>query len=63
VAYVLLGEQTVRDWKERNARASDLLEFAKLRPKDAPAQSAFDLGASPPTIAEQVGELPLGDKL
>ncbi len=61
--YVLLGEQTVKDWKDKNARASELLEFAKLRPKEVPVQSKFDLAVKAPTIAEQVGELPLGDKL
>jgi type III restriction enzyme len=39
--YVLLGEQTVKDWKAKNARASDLLEFARLRPKEAPTQGTL----------------------
>jgi type III restriction enzyme len=29
--YVLLGERTVKEWKEKNARPKDLLEFARLR--------------------------------
>ena len=29
--YVLLGEMIVRDWKKKNARASELLDYARLR--------------------------------
>lgn len=29
--YVLLGETIVKDWKKKNARASDLLDYARLR--------------------------------
>ena len=29
--YVLLGETIVKDWKKKNARASELLEYARLR--------------------------------
>lgn len=29
--YVLLGESIVRDWHSKNARATDLLDYAKLR--------------------------------
>ncbi len=39
--YVLLGEQTVREWKSKNATASDLLEFARLRRKEAPSQGSL----------------------
>ncbi len=39
--YVLLGEATVRDWEAKNARASELLEFARLRHRDAPAQATL----------------------
>lgn len=39
--YVLLGEQTVKDWKGKNARASELLEFARLRHKNAAAQGTL----------------------
>lgn len=39
--YVLLGEQAVKSWKEKKARASDLLEFARLRHKDAPTQESL----------------------
>jgi type III restriction enzyme len=50
--YVLLGEHTVKDWKDKNASASDLLEFAKLRPKEAPTQSAFDFSIEAPPTAD-----------
>ena len=30
--YVLLGEATVLEWKDKGARLADMLEFAKLRP-------------------------------
>lgn len=36
--YVLLGEQTVKEWRSKKARASDLLEFARLRHADHPVQ-------------------------
>lgn len=39
--YVLLGEQTVKDWKGKNAKVSELLEYAKLRTKEAPTQGSF----------------------
>jgi type III restriction enzyme len=39
--YVLLGEQTVKEWKSKNAKASDLLEFARLRHKGSPAQGVL----------------------
>lgn len=29
--YALLGERTVKEWKEKNARPKELLEFARLR--------------------------------
>jgi type III restriction enzyme len=36
--YVLLGESVVKEWKSKNARVSELLEFAKLRRAAAPTQ-------------------------
>jgi type III restriction enzyme len=36
--YVLLGESSTRDWKTKNARVSDLLEFARLRRTNVPTQ-------------------------
>ena len=39
--YLLLGENTVKEWKNKNARASELLEFARLRHKDTPAQGTL----------------------
>jgi type III restriction enzyme len=39
--YVLLGEETVKNWKEKNARVGDLLEFAKLRDKVGPSQGTL----------------------
>lgn len=30
--YVLLGEDVVREWQEKGARVSELLDFARLRP-------------------------------
>ncbi|MGI9019742.1 MAG: DEAD/DEAH box helicase family protein [Solirubrobacterales bacterium] len=36
--YVLLGEQSVREWKQKNARVSELLEYARLRRKVKPTQ-------------------------
>ena len=36
--YVILGEQAVREWKGKNARVSELLEYARLRRKEAPQQ-------------------------
>lgn len=37
-SYVLLGESIVRQWHAKNARASELLEYARLRPKVAQPQ-------------------------
>ncbi|GAA0401101.1 hypothetical protein GCM10009541_50240 [Micromonospora gifhornensis] len=39
--YVLLGESIVRDWKAKNARASDLLDYARLRRVEARPQETF----------------------
>jgi type III restriction enzyme len=39
--YVLLGESVVRDWHAKNARASDLLDYARLRRADTPAQETL----------------------
>lgn len=36
--YVLLGESTAREWKTKNARVSELMEFARLRRAEGPAQ-------------------------
>lgn len=41
--YVLLGESTVYDWKNKGAQASDLLEFARIRPSIRPEQQTFSL--------------------
>jgi type III restriction enzyme len=30
-AYVLLGESIVKEWKSKNAKVSELLEYARLR--------------------------------
>jgi type III restriction enzyme len=39
--YVLLGESIVRDWHAKNARASDLLDYARIRHHDGPAQETL----------------------
>ncbi len=36
--YVLLGEDIVRGWHAKNARATDLLDYARLRRHDGPNQ-------------------------
>ncbi|MDT0307750.1 DEAD/DEAH box helicase family protein [Streptomyces sp. DSM 44917] len=36
--YVLLGETIVREWKAKNVRASELLDYARLRRTDQSAQ-------------------------
>ena len=36
--YVLLDESIVHDWKKKNARVGELLDFARLRRVDEPAQ-------------------------
>ena len=36
--YVLLGESIVRDWHAKNARASELLDYARVRPATDPSQ-------------------------
>lgn len=36
--YVLLGETIVREWKAKNARVTELLEYARLRRMDGPRQ-------------------------
>ncbi len=41
--YVLLGESTVYEWKNKNARATELLEFARLRPATRPQQQSFGM--------------------
>jgi type III restriction enzyme len=41
--YVLLGESSVYEWKDKNARATELLDFARLRPSVRPEQQSFHL--------------------
>lgn len=36
--YVLLGERAVKEWKAKNARVSELLDYARLRRKSEPKQ-------------------------
>lgn len=39
--YVLLGERTVKDWRQKNARVTELLEFERLRPPEEPTQGSL----------------------
>jgi type III restriction enzyme len=39
--YALLGEKTVKEWKSKNARVTELLEFARLRSSARPVQQSF----------------------
>lgn len=40
--YVILGESSVKEWKGKNARASELLDFARLRRvEQAPSQESM----------------------
>ncbi len=39
--YVLLGESIVREWHSKNVRATELLEYARLRRSDGPAQGTL----------------------
>jgi type III restriction enzyme len=39
--YVLLGEKTAREWKDKNARVTEVLDFARLRRADAPTQQSL----------------------
>ena len=39
--YVLLGEQAINEWHSKNERASALLEFARLRRIEKPAQDSL----------------------
>jgi type III restriction enzyme len=39
--YVLLGENTVKEWKSKNARVTELLEFARLRTSVRPVQQTL----------------------
>lgn len=39
--YVLLGESIVRDWHKKNARASELLEYARVRPRGESKQESL----------------------
>lgn len=41
--YVFLGESTVYEWNNNNARATELLEFARLRPATFPQQQPLDM--------------------
>ena len=45
--YVLLGEKTVKEWKSKNARVTELLEFARLRSSARPVQQSFGSLYSP----------------
>jgi len=36
--YVLLGESVIYEWKSKQARATELLDFARLRRSDSPTQ-------------------------
>lgn len=36
--YVLLGQDAVEEWRSKNARVSELLEYARLRRKERPQQ-------------------------
>jgi hypothetical protein len=44
--YVLLGEQTARQWKALNSRASEALEFSRLRHVEALGQATIDFPSS-----------------
>ena len=39
--YVLLGETTFYDWRDKGASIKDMLDFAKLRPVDERVQTSF----------------------
>ncbi|PDP86572.1 restriction endonuclease subunit R [Glycomyces fuscus] len=39
--YVLLGESIVREWHGKNARATELLHYARLRRSDVPSQESL----------------------
>ncbi len=39
--YVMLGEDAVKEWRSKNARVSEPLEYARLRRKEAPQQEAM----------------------
>lgn len=39
--YVLLGEKTVREWRDKGAQATQLLAYAKLRPPAVASQDAL----------------------
>jgi type III restriction enzyme len=39
--YVLLGEAIVHDWHNKNARVTELLDYARLRRNDAPSQESL----------------------
>ena len=41
--YVLLGEQSVYEWRDKGVRVSELLEYAKLREASVQAQVKMDL--------------------
>lgn len=41
--YVLLGERNVYDWKNNGSQATDLLEYARIRPSARPEQQRFGL--------------------
>ena len=39
--YVLLGEQTFYDWRDKGASVKDMMEYAKLRPVNERVQASF----------------------
>lgn len=39
--YVLLGQDAVQEWRSKNARVSELLEYARLRRKEQPRQETM----------------------
>jgi type III restriction enzyme len=39
--YVLLGESIVHEWHQKNARVTELLDYARLRRSDAPSQGSL----------------------
>ena len=44
--YVMLGENTVKSWRDKNATVTDLLEFPRVRPSEPVGQQRLDLQSS-----------------
>ena len=42
--YVLVGESAVRDWRDKGARSTELLDFARLRRTEKATQESLGLG-------------------